>query len=397
MRPSAVTRRALRLVTVLALLAGGCIARPEPTESVPPARIPAATSTPDLPTSTPTMTVAPPPPSIAPSATPVPSLPPLVDACPPRPFDDSVVLGPPFDQETFVADESRTIAEQLVFGLERIYADPRAVDPCDLFTDRGFATALRLDPRLFNAVTGQATTKADLVFRARNESEYDLRRSPPRVPIDAIFDIAAGAVTTPVATGESRRSQSAERIGFHFVLEYDGHRWRIDDVGPVDADFAEQTRIPGPVVPGPPCTGFRRDPPGTPFDERASRVWCDDGGRGRVIVRHEQLDILTKYPCGAHSAVLIIGRPVGAGLDPLVRWEYVRDPGNVFWDNRWVRQHWVGDTRLPKDAVDTGWTNGNIDLWVDPAELDRAIHVVRGGTVERWPRATDFWGVTDCN
>ena len=55
------------------------------------------------------------------------------------------------------------------------------------------------------------------------------------------------------------------------------------------------------------------------------------------------------------------------------------------------------DTQLPKDAEDTGWTNGNVDLWVSPSNLDRGIYLVRGDVVERWARTTDSWGVTDCN
>ncbi|MFL5778849.1 MAG: hypothetical protein ACJ761_07900, partial [Chloroflexota bacterium] len=102
-------------------------------------------------------------------------------------------------------------------------------------------------------------------------------------------------------------------------------------------------------------------------------------------------------PCGAHATILTIGRPLGARLDPLVRWEYVRDPDGEFARNGWLAAPYDDSVKLPADAVDSGWTNGNVDLWIGPAELDRGIYLVRGKTVERWARAAESWGVIDCN
>jgi hypothetical protein len=47
-------------------------------------------------------------------------------------------------------------------------------------------------------------------------------------------------------------------------------------------------------------------------------------------------------------------------------------------------------------AASTGGTNGNITRWISPSELDDAIYITRD-VVERWPRATGSWAVTDCN
>ena len=80
-----------------------------------------------------------------------------------------------------------------------------------------------------------------------------------------------------------------------------------------------------------------------------------------------------------------------------MRWEYVRDPSREFLAQGWIREGFDADAELPADAAYTGWTNGNIEIWISPAELDRAIFIRRGRTIERWPRAAERWGVIDCN
>lgn len=389
--PGGVTSRAASILLLLGfLMDGGCVARPDPDPSIRPE--PSPSSTAPSPTAAPLRGTP-----VPPTPTPIPSLPPLVSACPPRPFDDAVVLGPPFDGDIFVDDTSSKIAGQFLFGLATVYASPRASDPCELFTDRGLATAIAVDPRLRSALTGEASVTAELDLRLAYEGVYDLRVRPPTVPIDVVFDLPAGAATRDTATGEIETSDRLERVGLHLVFQYDGHHWRVDEAGPIGPEVADVAALPEPVPPGPPCTGFRHDPIGTRFDENDDRRWCDDGGAGREIASPSQVALLTRYPCGAHSAVLTIGRPLGAPLDRLDRWEYVRDPGGVFWANRWIAERWDGHAALPRAARETGWTNGNIDLWIDPAQLDDAVYVVRGGSTERWPRAADQWGVIDCN
>jgi hypothetical protein len=52
--------------------------------------------------------------------------------------------------------------------------------------------------------------------------------------------------------------------------------------------------------------------------------------------------------------------------------------------------------KLPDGAENTGWTNGNMDLWIDPSEVESAVYVRTAGRFERWPRA-DNPSVIDCN
>jgi hypothetical protein len=67
--------------------------------------------------------------------------------CPERPFDRSVTLGPEFQQDVFVHDESEAIARDWVAGLTEVYARSPQADPCRLFTARGLATARDADSR----------------------------------------------------------------------------------------------------------------------------------------------------------------------------------------------------------------------------------------------------------
>lgn len=328
--------------------------------------------------------------------------------CPERGLDSAIVLGPVFQQELFERDESRLITEDFIERLEAYYGAPAGVDPCSLFTGSGVDAARVADPRFRSVDRGEIEIEGDLVLRVAFESsEYDLRERPPTIPIDAIYDLAAGAVIRDRATNDVRITTEVERIGLHYELSFDGHTWRADDVGPVSPDYAVWAVLPEPVLPGPRCKDLQRDPADAPFDELSGtsflaategRSWCDADGRGRLIQEPEQLVLLTRFPCErGRAAVLTIGRPLGSRIDPLVRWEYVRDPAGEFLVQGWLTAPYAGDSTLPDGAVYTGWTNGNIELWINDAELDEAIYVVRGDTVERWPRAAEQWGVTDCN
>lgn len=330
--------------------------------------------------------------------------------CPDRPFDHEVVLGPAFAEEYFQRDESQALATDFLAGLAALYAARPDADPCSTFTARGLAEALAFDPRLAAVRRGDAILLGELVLRLRNEGSYDLRRRPPTVPLDLIFDLLPGAqLTDRVAGGDVQVSTTVQRFGMQVTLQFDGHRWRADRVGPVSPEQLAWTRLPPVPLPGQPCANFRRDLPGVPFDDEAGpgldinrreprRRWCDENGAGRLIRVPEQLYLNARFPCDrGRIAILSIGRPVGAPLDPLVRWEYMRDPDGEALANDWLTAPWDGRTAMPPDAVATGWTNGNIDLWTSASEQDAAVYVVRAGIVERWPRAVESWGVTDCN
>jgi hypothetical protein len=379
----------MRLMRVLGLLGAisvaGCLApvQPEPSQARPVASASALMS---LPRSQPPIALGTPEPSAV-----------RDDQCRPLAFDPLAVPGPEFGQDSFIHDESRAITKRFLVGLRSLYAGDRNVDPCDLFTDRGLATMLLADGRLAAAARGTQFIKSSLQFRADLEGSYDLRIKPPRVPIDAIFDLPAGASVTDLVSGGTTTTTQDERIGLHLMFAYDGHRWRVDEAGPVSADYADWATLPGNLPPGPPCAGFHRDAPGAPYDDRQGRAWCDDLGKGHLLRADQEFSIITRYPCGGRATILTIGRPLGAPLDRLVRWQYVRDPDGAFRTSGWLAARYNGNTRLPSDAVATGWSNGNVDLWISPSDLDHGIYMVRGNVVERWARATESWGVVDCN
>jgi hypothetical protein len=345
----------------------------------------------------PTPSTEPPPPSLA-------------GGCPPFAFDARAVLGPEFSADIFPGAESSTITADFLRTLSALYAGRDRVDPCRWLTARGWERALEADRRLRDATHDEKTIDGRLVLRVAFEGAHDLRVRPPTVPIDAVFDILPGATETDRATGGTTTTTALERIGLHLELRFDGHHWRVDDVGPISPEYAEDATLPAPVPPGPPCAEFRRDAPGAPFDDAsgvmhgfmptdpAPRPWCDADGRGHVIRQPEQLQLLTGYPCSrGAAAILSIGRPLGSALDRLVPYEYVRDPGGLFLAEHWITVAWDGEARLPADAASTGWTNGNIELWTSESASDAAVFIVRGGTVERWPRVIREWGFVDCN
>jgi hypothetical protein len=312
-----------------------------------------------------------------------------------------------FSSDLFPGDETEAMASAFVDRLEAIYAAQPGVDPCEAFTGPGLATALRVDPRLAAVASGQARIDGDLIFRRRFEGAYDLRQRPPTVPLDVVFDIDAGTRMTDIGTGAVTVSTERERIGFGLVLLFDGHAWRVDRVGPISDDNAAWARLPDHPRPGPPCTALRHDRRGAPFDDHAGtrlgdtlpkRAWCDSHGAGQQIRIPDQLTFFTRYPCDRGSiSALALADPLGVGIDRLDGREYLRDPNGEAAANGWLTGPYDGASALPPDAVDTGWTNGNVDLWESPSNLDDAVYLVRGDTVERWPRAKKDWGVVDCN
>jgi hypothetical protein len=383
------------LASLVALTVVGCADRPAPSS---PAPLP--TSSLALATQSPSTTAAP-----IPASTPRPT---PGARCQTFAFDATAPLGPEFEKDIFEHGEAEQITGQFIAGLGQFYANPDAIDPCQWFTREGLRTAVSTDPTLRSVARGDLRIEGDLSLRLAAEGIYDLRRRPPLLPIDAIFDIAAGARTTDIPTGTTTTSATDERVALHLDFKFDGHRWRADQVGPISDDNAQFTSLPAPIPPGEPCSGFRRDPGGAAFDDDAGvarddpalnpgRTWCDADGHGRVINQPQQVGLLTKY-CGAvHAAVLTIGRPLGMPLDPLVPYEYVRDPAGEPLAQGWVTAPYQAKAALPEDAAYTGWTNGNIELWVSPSAFDRAIYVKRGVVIERWPRAAKTWGVIDCN
>ena len=277
--------RALGLLA--AIVVAGCLA------PLPPEPLPVRPSASATPSGTPLPPSGPP---VA-EATPGPTEPPRDVRCAPLTFDALAVPGPEFAEDIFVRDESRTITEAFLVGLSALYAGGSNVDRCDLFTDRGLATMLLADRHLAAADRRELLVHTSPVLRVAFEDDYDLRITPPRVPIDAIFDLPAGATVTDPRTAASVMTTQDERIGLHLVFAYDGHRWRVDEAGPVSTANAEWATLPGPLPPGPKCEGFRRDPAGARYDDRPGRVWCDGNGKGHRLRIDQELSIVTRYPC----------------------------------------------------------------------------------------------------
>jgi hypothetical protein len=322
-------------------------------------------------------------------------------ACPGFSFDSAASLNPVFQTDIFVNGESEVITRQFASALASLYAGGDISDACQWFTATGLQSAIAADARLREVTQGELAIQGDLLLRVAIEGTYDLRTRPPVLPIDAVFDIAAGARVADPPTGSTTTTTTEERVALHIDFKFDGHRWRADNVGPVSADVAAWSVLPTPLPPGAPCKGFKRDSANAIFGDAAGSggsVWCDADGQGRTIRQPDQLVLFTRYPCDAgHAAVLTVGRPLGMPIDRLVRHEYVRDPAGEFSAQGWVTSPYVGDAPVPDDAAYTGWTNGNIEIWISPSELEKAIFIKRGDTFERWPRAAKQWGVTDCN
>ena len=89
--------------------------------------------------------------------------------------------------------------------------------------------------------------------------------------------------------------------------------------------------------------------------------------------------------CGWQSAVFLhLGWPLGTAAKTMnSARQYVRDPNGLF---RSEVAPLDLDASLPDDAEDTGYDQGDIELWISKREAANAIYIVDGKRVERWPR-----------
>lgn len=105
--------------------------------------------------------------------------------------------------------------------------------------------------------------------------------------------------------------------------------------------------------------------------------------------------LLTRQPgptfhCEGWPPDLVMGTPLGAATDETVPRVYVRDPDGYFGDPA-LRQGFAADLEPPPAAVDTGYDQGGVALWMDPAD-DRFAYLVSADGTERWPKATQVFG-----
>jgi hypothetical protein len=93
---------------------------------------------------------------------------------------------------------------------------------------------------------------------------------------------------------------------------------------------------------------------------------------GPAQCRMQSVTLLTiGWPLGTHAQFATEAR------------QYVRDPRNIVGLRSRLDLH----SKLPSDARSTGLRDGEAELYIAPSDVDRAVYIVYGNTVERWPRS----------
>lgn len=112
-------------------------------------------------------------------------------------------------------------------------------------------------------------------------------------------------------------------------------------------------------------------------------TWTKDG---RAVDGQELNSIAGPDHCDWQSAVIMhLGWPLGtvSRSSAEVR-QFIRDPDGVIDPS--LRNRLAIAIDLAADATDTGYRNGDLELWLSPSTPDAAYLRV-GDDVERWPRA----------
>ena len=109
---------------------------------------------------------------------------------------------------------------------------------------------------------------------------------------------------------------------------------------------------------------------------------------GKAVSREELVTLAAPDHCSEWAGVtfLFIGWPPGtvATQGDMAR-QYVRDPRGAVPRN--LLDSFIRDATLPPDAEPTGYRYGSLEIFISPAEQDRAIYVVGPSGAERWPRS----------
>jgi len=66
--------------------------------------------------------------------------------------------------------------------------------------------------------------------------------------------------------------------------------------------------------------------------------------------------------------------------------QFIRDPQGVVPISE-LRSSFVPHAKLPPDAHETGYQKGGTKLYIAPSDAGRAVYIVDGMSVERWPRS----------
>jgi hypothetical protein len=126
----------------------------------------------------------------------------------------------------------------------------------------------------------------------------------------------------------------------------------------------------------------------SPPREYPGPVWTKNG---RPVNGRELNSIAGPEHCGWQSAVIMhLGWPLGTVSETSAQIrQYIRDPNGAV--DPALRDKLVRDARLPVDAVDTGYRQGALQLWLSASDPD-GVFLRAGQDTERWPRAEPVIG-----
>ena len=314
-------RPAATFLAAVALLSG-CLA-PRPTApSAPPAVVSASTAP------TPLRSSLPPVANTTPSPTATPA--PVDDRCPPFTFDQTAILGQEFHREFFERDESTAIANRFVQGLKALDAGGSNVDRCDLFTDRGLATAAPRRPVSRAADRRERLIDGDLlVLRVASEDTTTSAIKPPRVPLDVdLRSPPTGArITDPRTTivrhdarDPSASGSASLRLRWPPVA---GRRSAAD----LDRRTWSGARLQRPCHPGRRAPASVRMRPGARTTTARAGSGATQRERPRTSASTEELRVDHPLPVQRARDDPDDRPALGSADRPAsIRWEYVRDP-----------------------------------------------------------------------
>ena len=118
-----------------------------------------------------------------------------------------------------------------------------------------------------------------------------------------------------------------------------------------------------------------------------SEEWTSRSG---CLVR---IDVLAERSGAAHcghaqARVIITGTPLGSRYTgPHDARTYIRDPEGTYHDAQ-LTQRFTASTTLPREAVDSGFRRGALELWHTPNDPS-ALYLKSPSAVERWPLGTE--------
>ncbi|MER7170247.1 hypothetical protein [Streptomyces mesophilus] len=115
-------------------------------------------------------------------------------------------------------------------------------------------------------------------------------------------------------------------------------------------------------------------------DDLDLRVWSD--AMGRAVDTRKVHSTMGPEHCDWQSAEFLT---LGEGRDGR---GYYRDPEGALADIDGLHSSYSADTRLPADAVDTGWRHDRRELWLSADEKNAYVRG-DGGKVERWPGSSE--------